>query len=168
VPPAPDRRTWYASGRTYDAAMPRRPPLVPNPERLRDAYALIEGIPDGQVTLEAWCDEDGDLETTVRTVACIPVWLVRHPDFQVAGFQLAQSNQDAATYVARTKDLAETFESDASDEYVRQLLGYGWRDLNDLFGPRGASRFDVHDSLTDKQAWQHRVRKFLRAVPERN
>jgi len=147
--------------------MPKKPPLVPNRGRLKDAYALIDGIPDAQVTLERWCDEDGDIETTVNTLACVQVWLIRHPDFQVPGFQLAQSNQDAATYVARDKDLAENFESCAADEYLRQLLGFDWRELNDLFGPRGTSQFDIDESISDKQAWQRRVREFLRLSEHR-
>ncbi len=139
--------------------MPAKTPL--KLDLLRHAFEVIDGIPNHLVTLERWCDEDGDIKTTADTYACVPVWLMRHPDFQVPGFELAQSAADFSTYVAKSKDLEIPFETCAAADYLGALFGLHWLEVAHLFGERGMSEFDEGFEGSDKALWEHRIRAFL-------
>ena len=140
---------------------------IPRLGVLRHAYAVLDGIPDPQVTLHMW-HTSGPLETTANTVACVCTWLARHPDFAVPGYELVASDYDEWCFVARSKDRAKGLtESQANIDYVSDLFGLDYRVAWSLFADRNCSsahKLPDSDTLTDKQLWQARIRQFLSSL----
>ena len=126
--------------------------LIPKIALLAHAFALIDGIPDKQVSLRT-LDSHGKLRTTKQTVSCVCTWLARHRDFQLADYTLAQSNYDKWCYVARSHDLTKgRMESQANVDYAADLFGLDYRIAWALFSDRGrVEKFDPKetDTLSD-------------------
>lgn len=144
--------------------MKPRKPKVPNLALLKEALAVIDGIPDVNVTL-AHQDNYGELDASTTLTACVPSWLIRHPLFQHSRFQLATSDFDGWHYVARRKDLDEgILEVWAGVEYAAAVFNLSRDDAWTLFGDRvHRGRYDAcaPRAATAKELWQHRVRAYL-------
>lgn len=66
--------------------------MRPNIELLKDAYAIIDGIPDDRFHLDYWQDATGEVAYTAQaigcgTIACAGGWLALHPTFQQVGIR---------------------------------------------------------------------------------
>lgn len=61
----------------------------PNFDLLKDAYAIIEGIPAENFYLNSW--REWDEGATCGTIACAAGWLPLHPDFQARGLTYGKS-----------------------------------------------------------------------------
>lgn len=58
--------------------------LTPKIDLLKEAYAIIEGIPPEAINLGQWKTKEG--ETLEQgTVCCPATWLTQHPQFQELG-----------------------------------------------------------------------------------
>jgi hypothetical protein len=126
--------------------------MKPNYELLKDAYAIIGGIPEEKVNLERIIASKGrSLEC--GTVACAFGWLSMHPQFKrklkyagsVSGFVV-----NGASYANYRTAAAALF--DITSDNARNI-----------FGPRGYSDYDAkRDHRSDRDLFLHRVRRFLK------
>lgn len=137
----------------------------PKPESyplLRDAYAVIDGIPEERFNLNAW-----RVTRECGTVACAAGWLMQHPDMQAKG--LYMDSYGSPTF----KGLLDYT---ALEAFFGLRAGVGYA----LFCPRhtgfycglnGMVKLDDYadpDAYpSDKQLFLARVREFLRVEDER-
>jgi hypothetical protein len=132
----------------------------PNFELLKEAYAIIGGIPARQLQLHsivAESDESfnsNDSKTKhCGTIACGIGWLGLHPEFQRRGLKVNKHG--------------DTFFNGAGMSYPQaasKLFGIDYDTALDMFSARGDSPDDTEASekLSDKQLLQFRIRNFLR------
>lgn len=121
---------------------------------LRDAYAIIDGIPEERFNLQNWRSYESGL-TDCGTIACAAGWLTMHPDMQALGLATrGQCHSPAFNGVGSYDALARFFgiDNDAAAGLFR-TRSYDGRDTLDP--PKAAD-------LSDKQLWLARVREFLR------
>lgn len=133
-------------------------------ELLRQAYAIIDGIPDDRFNLGSWQFDpttygpDGEVHSC-GMLACAGGWLCMHPTFNALGLHAMygcggapeSGNEGATGYAVGFSALGNT-------------LGLTFEQAYQLFTCRGDASFDMHNDihgLTDKQLWQARVRHFL-------
>jgi hypothetical protein len=127
--------------------------MKPNYELLKDAYAIIDGIPDKVFHLAAWVTRKGKA-LDCGTVACAGGWLSMHPQFNDMGLKLNAERFPVLRGLQAIGALAALFNLEYSDAL-------------DLFGMRpicgGPRRYDPPnaDRLSDKELWKARVRNFL-------
>jgi hypothetical protein len=118
-------------------------------ELLRQAYAIIDGIPDDRFNLVRSCG----------TIACAGGWLCMHPTFIALGLRAMFGSNGAPEFVdEQTGDYTVAFAA------LGKALGLTFEQAFQLFTCRGDAYFDRHNdiySLSDKQLWQARVRHFL-------
>ena len=123
---------------------------------LRDAYQIIDGIPESNFALKYWLDEDSwkKAEPDCGTIACAAGWLALHPDMKKLG--LTRDQMGTPMYL----------DMDGYDA-LAAVFGINWQDARNLFGTRGMSRLDEPREgtvmMTDKKLWMYRVRQFLAA-----
>lgn len=138
-----------------------------NFERLKDAYAVIDGIPESAFYLDSVLREsNGDLGC--GTIACAAGWLMIYPPFaEILGTELRVSTFSPACSVIRFQNPVEGHRSlPAFETQMRRLFGLGERDTH-LFDAAGGSDYDqaiyaeLGEDISHKQLWQARVRKFL-------
>lgn len=125
----------------------------PNFELLKDAYAIIDGIPDDRVSLHSIMSVRGE-SLACGTICCAAGWLAHHPKFQVLGLGVLSDGsrltfkemQPYGSYVAQIAQLFNLPEIDA------EVL-FNMRQHHEWQG-------DWAD-LTQKQVFLRRVREYL-------
>lgn len=138
--------------------------MRPNFELLREAFAIIDGIPQEAFNLCAWTSKKGE-SLSCGTIACAGGWIARHPTFTRLGVSIDAGGDvvldngcSAGTYA-----LAEVFSLNIykDEELIFASRGYhvgGYKD------------YDLTDSrrrlLTDKQLWQRRVLRLFQEYNE--
>lgn len=127
---------------------------TPNYELLKEAYAIIGGIPARKINLEAIITDRGP-SLACGTIACAAGWLAMHPKFKDMGLGLNPHGGGLAVNGIHTM----------FDTAMAQVFGITVGDAMDLFGTRHFSRFDsdLPQHLGDKALWKARVKAFLRA-----
>lgn len=125
---------------------------TPNFELLKDAYAIIGGIPNEVIDL---CDVQlhaGD-SLGCGTVCCAAGWLGHHPQFQALGLETTRAGSTKLDGKFRSYDdaMAEVFNMDPED-------------AEKMFAPRNFlyERNERANGGTDKALWLTRVREYLR------
>ena len=103
---------------------------------LREAYAIIDGIPDDRFNLDLFrnsCDPH-----YCGTIACAAGWLAMHPTFMALGLLCSYPS-------------------------LVRVLGIPKADAYSVFSGRKVRLYEPEGSetMTDKQLWQARVREFL-------
>lgn len=126
----------------------------PDFELLKDAYAIIDGIPETAIDLESLCSARG--ASLEHGTVCSPAgWLARHPDFNALG--LAPSDDDGSL----------VFKGEAEGKTVAEVMAQVFRlppsDAEHLFGNRDTYTLGDDSGLSDKRLWQREVRDYLRA-----
>jgi len=138
--------------------------MRPNFELLRDAFAIIDGIPEAAFNLCAWTSKKGE-SLSCGTIACAGGWIARHPTFTRIGVSI-----DAEGDVVLDNGcsngayaLAEVFSLNIAkdEELIFSSRGYhlgGYKDY-DLTAPQ-------RRMLTDKQLWKRRVLRLFQEYDE--
>lgn len=121
-----------------------------NIELLREAYAIIDGIPDKRINLGviARGPKPNDPKHC-GTIACAAGWLGMHPKFKELGMRT--SNGDLTL-----KGVPDYFDW---DDVLARVFDCSQHVAQKLFEPR---RWKETSGKTDKQVWQARVREYLK------
>lgn len=126
---------------------------APNFELLKDAYAIIDGIPEHLINLSYIVSEKGE-SPACGTICCAAGWLAHHPQFQALGLSCSPDGgmlllHGSSNYLGVYADqLAEVF-------------GISYTDAADLFD--SADRFEIAKHGTHKQIWLNRMWRYLDA-----
>ncbi|HYD96538.1 MAG TPA: hypothetical protein VEC01_14510 [Noviherbaspirillum sp.] len=125
---------------------------TPNYELLKDAYAIIDGIPETAIDLDALCSARG--ETLEQGTICSPAgWLAQHPQFMALGLALAEDGTQLTVDGEPAADPSEA---------LSRVLGLRTEDAQHLFGDRNTYTLGDDTGLSDKRLWQREVREFLK------
>lgn len=129
-----------------------------NIKLLREAYAIIDGIPSERINLDRVASNDrnggmishklGTVPENCSTIACAAGWLGMHPEFRALG--LVTTKHGYITWqgqMAFEGVLAHVFDCDVETAI-------------ELFEERTC--YEDNGAMSDKQVWQHRVRKYLK------
>lgn len=125
----------------------------PNYDLLKDAYAVIDGIPYQNIELEDFYTLNFKKGPSCNTIACAGGWLSFRPEFQKLG--LAPS---------KDKPYPE-FKGDFALLALTKFFRITLDETYNLFSSRciGNFKYDYFqtNSMNDKQLFLHRVRCFL-------
>lgn len=128
---------------------------------LRDAYAIIDGIPAERIDLENWLDKDNS-PGHCNTIACAAGWLALHPGMQKLGLMSYYNGEPMFI----ESDLYKGVRASQGYAGLSKFFGLESEDqARDLFGTRAfESPYDPENrvGLTDKELWKARVRNFLK------
>jgi hypothetical protein len=124
----------------------------PDYELLKDAYAIIDGIPETAIELDKLVTARGD-SLDQGTVCSPAAWLAQHPTFKQCGLALSD---DDSELVLRGRAVG----SDAA--VMAQLFGLPESDAERLFADRNTYTLGDDSGLSDKRLWLHEVREYLR------
>lgn len=127
---------------------------TPDYELLKDAFAIIAGIPPEAVTLDWTKNKDG--ESLDKGAVYHPArWLSLHPTFQERGLSAAENGRQL---LFKGEAAPESLYS----EPLARLFGLPVSDVIHLFVERGAHMGEEHKlGHTDKDIWLDRVRFYL-------
>lgn len=128
---------------------------------LRDAYAIIDGIPEDRFNLDSWRRADShtnDNPSSCGTIACAAGWLAMHPMMQERGLR---SGKYGVPEIATVTGVVISHY-----QALGVVLGISRFDAEQLFGTRLFRRsYDpvyIPSNLSDKELWKARVRTFLK------
>lgn len=129
-----------------------------NIERLREAYAIIDGVPEDRMNLnDVASNFEGGDPTDIHhcgTVGCAIGLLAMHPYFQALGLYLERDESAIEYGYSMTKA--------GTKGYVRvgmEIFDLDYDEAHDLFRPSRDWERAAYGS--DKAIWLARVRKFL-------
>lgn len=126
----------------------------PNFELLKDAYAIIDGIPENAIALGELQSARG--ESLDRGTICSPAgWLAQHPKFNEYGLVLSD---DGTQLLLDGK--ADPNASTA--EIMARVFALPLPDAERLFADKGTYALEDDAGLGDKRLWQHEVREYLK------
>lgn len=126
----------------------------PDYELLKDAYAIIDGIPETAIALDALQTARG--EALDRGTICSPAgWLAQHPKFMALGLALTEDG----TRLCFEDDAAE---SGAEARIMAKIFGLEQAEAEHLFGNRSTYSLGDDSGLSDKRLWLREVRAFLK------
>jgi hypothetical protein len=130
--------------------------LTPNYELLKDAYAIIDGIPDEYFDLEKIVKNDTK-HVGCGTIACAAGWLGLHPKFNELGYTV---NVNSGITVASFKNATYGGFYDS----LVHLFNIPYSTAMNLFCASYDSRFDskVKSSISHKEMWKNRVVAYLK------
>lgn len=144
-----------------------------NLELLKDAYAIIDGIPDKFFNLNTWVEDACELGGGgCGTIACAGGWLAMHPKFNELGLKFKWTrgqgrgnNERYMTY----KGFPEAPGAEDNHEVLARVFGITRHQSHNLFSgvggsayDRGAGRSVFVYSKSHKDVFKNRVIKFLR------
>lgn len=126
----------------------------PNYELLREAYAIIGGIPARLFDLDSIVSKHGP-SPSCGTIACAGGWLAMHPKFQDIGLSLEPRHGYTG--------LAFKGESDYFEDVLARVFNISVQDAGELFGTNGWSDYDhrISTNISHKKRWMARVRMYL-------
>jgi hypothetical protein len=131
-------------------------------ELLKEAYAIIDGIPEQAFDLEKIIT-DGGTSVGCGTVACAAGWLSIHPKFgKLLGADVTLNGESTTIYWPGGQWW---------DDAVGKVFKLDTTQVRNIFASRRMSDYDYEDdtdetdttAMTDKQLWQHRVKTFLKS-----
>ncbi len=126
----------------------------PDFELLKDAYAIIDGIPETAIDLDKLLSTRG--ETLEHGTVCSPAgWLAQHPQFNALGLTL--SDDDSQLILEGEPQINE---SPAS--IMAKVFGLRLADADYLFGTRETYTLGDDSGLSDKRLWLREIRDFLK------
>lgn len=131
--------------------------MEPNYELLKEAYAIIGGIPDNVIDLDAVQRSEGET-LDCGTVCCAAGWLAHHPKFQALGLGLPYSGLVCGSLLLKGRLVSYA-------EAISAVFDIDGDTATSLFCSSRFRRgllYDVRcDYDTDKDLWLARVRKYL-------
>jgi hypothetical protein len=116
----------------------------PDIRLLKDAYAIIDGVPNSAFSLKQWRLRQGK-NLTDGTICCAAGWLTLHPKFEALGLTFDGTGRPAFGLYRGYAALAALFRIDTSEAYA-------------MFCPLPP---DAWSPQTDKVVWLNRVRTYL-------
>lgn len=126
----------------------------PDFELLKDAYAIIDGIPETAIALDKLQSARG--ETLESGTICSPAgWLAQHPAFQERGLSLSEDGSQLLLN-------GEPADTTSPAPIMAQLFRLPEVDAERLFGDRNTYTLGDDSGLSDKRLWLHEVREFLK------
>lgn len=132
----------------------------PNYELLKDAYAIIDGIPEKHFNLNRWVQNELYRPGEVcNTIACAGGWLAQHPKFNELGLRMSwergngRGNNSLSLFHQKTKE--REFDALAS------LFNISYTTAHKLFTAFHNSPYD-HAQVRHKAMFLNRVRQFLK------
>lgn len=138
----------------------------PRYDWLREAAAIIDGIPEEQIDLRSIV-EDGDTTPSCGTVACALGWLGLHPTFRERGLvTFGNLSEVKVNGQARYYDQAAAEFFNLSDADARALFAsYGWGKHDDKLLKRlhVTAEISEQDSVSGKELFRRRMVHFLQA-----
>lgn len=124
-----------------------------NYDLLKDAYAIIDGIPENAIAFGPLLSARGD--SLDRGTICSPAgWLAQHPKFNALGLTLAG---DGGCLLLD----GEADEGASTAEIMARVFAMPEPDADRLFGDKGTYSLD-NEGLSDKRLWQHEARGLLK------
>lgn len=125
----------------------------PDFELLKDAYAIIDGIPESAIDLAEPCSMQG--ESLAQGTVCSPAgWLARHPKFHGLGL--------APTLDGRGLVFKGEAEGKTGAEVMAQVFRLPLPEAEHLFGNRDTYTLGDDSGLSDKRLWLRELRDYLR------
>ncbi len=126
----------------------------PDFELLKDAYAIIDGIPETAIALGMLRTARG--ETLARGTICSPAgWLAQHPAFTALGLSLS----DDGSHLAFRDEPSGT---GSPARVMARVFALPEADADRLFGDRETYTLGDDSGLSDKRLWLHEVREYLK------
>ncbi|HYD62006.1 MAG TPA: hypothetical protein VEC35_16695 [Noviherbaspirillum sp.] len=123
-------------------------------ELLKDAYAIVDGIPETAIDLDRLVTARG--ETLAHGTVCSPAgWLAQHPKFVELGLALAE---DDSRLLLRGDPPVD--ESPAA--VMAKVFGLSLGEAAHLFADRNTYTLGDDSGLSDKRLWLREVRDFLK------
>jgi|GEM_PF-1759375 len=134
--------------------------MTPKYELLKDAYAIIDGIPDKVVNLNHVVSEKGE-SLDCGTIACAAGWLGMHPKFNKLGLSVVQGGLGGFRLHLDSGSAADN--ARAYSGQMAKVFNLPHADALKLFNARQYhERAGGWRALTDKQVWLRRVREYLK------
>lgn len=126
---------------------------TPNFELLKDAYAVIDGIPETAIDLDKLVSARG--ETLEHGTVCSPAgWLAQHPKFIELGLSLSEDD-------SRLLLDGEPVD-DSPAAVLARVFGLQPADAEHLFSDRNTYTLGDDSGLSDKRLWLREMRDFLK------
>jgi hypothetical protein len=127
---------------------------APNFELIKDAYAIIDGIPETALDLDRLVSRRG--ETLEFGTVCSPAgWLAQHPKFVELGLSL--DDDDSRLVLS-----GEPPVKDSTSAILAHVFGLEPGDAEHLFSDRSTYTLGDDSGLSDKRLWLREVREFLK------
>lgn len=124
-------------------------------ELLKDAYAIIDGIPETAIALGRLQIARG--ESLDQGTVCSPAgWLAQHPAFMQLGLSLSEDGTRL-----RFHDDQSAEEGDEA-RIMAELFRLSPVEAAQLFGSRDTYTLGDDSGLSDKRLWLREVREFLK------
>lgn len=131
----------------------------PDFELLKDAYAIIDGIPESAIDLSSPCSARG--ESLEQGTVCSPAgWLARHPSFHALGLAPSDDGQGLV--------FKGEAEGQSAAAVMAQVFGLLLTEAEHLFGNRDTYTLGDDSGLSDKRLWLREMRDYLRAQGQLN
>ncbi|MGE5649273.1 MAG: hypothetical protein ACM34A_03670 [Bacillota bacterium] len=125
----------------------------PDYELLKDAYAIIDGIPETAIALGSLQTAKG--ESLAQGTICSPAgWLAQHPHFTALGLSLSDDGM-------RLRYQGESVPSGAEAQIMARIFSLQPTEADYLFGNRETYSLGDDSGLSDKRLWLREVREFL-------
>lgn len=126
----------------------------PNFELLKDAYAIIDGIPEAAIALDDLVSTRG--EALDKGTVCSPAgWLAQHPTFIQLGLSLSSDDK----YLLLD---GEAGAEATTSEVMARVFALPEPDADRLFGDKNTYNLEDDAGLGDKRLWLHEVREYLK------
>ncbi len=127
----------------------------PDFKLLKDAYAIIDGIPETSIDLDMLESVRGEsLENgTIRSPAG---WLADHPAFAALGLSISDDGKRLLLH-------GESGDKPSVALTMAQVFRLPPADAQHLFGDRNTYTLGDDSGLSDKRLWQRDLRDYLRA-----
>ena len=123
---------------------------------LRDAYAIIDGIPADRFYLNSW-RLTGKSAQDCGTIACAAGWLAMHPTMRDCGLR---NDREGAPIFKNSLGISQ-FDYQALAKFFCMTVAQA----QDIFCPRwrrsAYNPVKAIEKYSDKELWKFRVRKFL-------
>jgi len=127
---------------------------APDFELIKDAYAIIDGIPETAIDLDELVSVRG--ETLEHGTMCSPAgWLAQHPKFMALGLSL--SDDDTRLQLA-----GEPPADESPADILARVFRLAPGEARHLFADRSTYTLGDDSGLSDKRLWQREVRDFLK------
>lgn len=126
----------------------------PDFELLKDAYAIIDGIPETAIDLDRLQTAKG--EALDKGTICSPAgWLAQHPKFMELGLSLSEDGKQLCLN-------GQPAQPGTESEILAQIFGLSPAEAQHLFGTRDTYSLGDDSGLSDKRLWLREVREFLK------
>jgi hypothetical protein len=128
--------------------------IRPDFELLKDAYAIIDGIPEPAIDLDRLQSAKG--ESLEQGTVCSPAgWLAQHPTFTALGLSLSEDGE-RLLFNGRPEEAGPT------PEIMARIFKLDPLQATHLFGDRSTYTLGDDSGLSDKRLWLREVRDFLK------